>query len=167
MTRYLLLFLTALWLTACGDGAPKLNTDMPAPTFTATTPDGADVRFPDDYRGMPVVIRFWADWCPYCKGEMQAIERVYRKQREHGLRVLALNVGQDRATVAAFIKEIGVSYPALLDEESAIARQYGVVGLPTTYFVGADGRIKAKVVGETDEATFERLAADLVGAPHG
>ena len=93
---------------------------------------------------------------------MKAIDKVYQRRKGKGLQVLAVNAGQDKEAVAAFIKKIGVSYPALLDEKSAIARQYGVVGLPTTYFVGADGIIKAKVVGEADEATFDSLAGELL-----
>ena len=162
MFRFLMLLLIAPLLTACDGGAPKLNTGMTAPGFSAVRLDGATVRFPDDFRGRPVVIRFWADWCRYCEGEMQAIDRVYQRLHGKGLQVLAVNVGQDREAVAAFIKRIGVGYPALLDEKSAVARQYGVTGLPTTFFVGADGVVKAKVVGEADEATFDRLARELL-----
>lgn len=161
MPRFLMILLLAPLLAACDDGAPKLNTGAAAPAFSAARLDGSTVRFPDDFRGKPVIIRFWAEWCRYCESEMKAIDRVYQKRRAQGLQVLAVNAGQDRETVAAFIKKIAVSYPALLDETSAIARQYGVVGLPTTYFVGADGVIKTKVVGEADEATFDRLAGEL------
>lgn len=162
MFRFLMFLLLVPLLAACDGGAPKLNIGAAAPDFSATRLDGAAVRFPEDFRGKPVVIRFWADWCRYCEGEMKAIDRVYQRRRAQGLQVLAVNAGQDKEAVAAFIKKIGVSYPALLDEKSAIARQYGVVGLPTTYFVGADGTIKAKVVGEADEATFDRLAGELL-----
>jgi cytochrome c biogenesis protein CcmG/thiol:disulfide interchange protein DsbE len=66
--------------------------------------------------------------------------------------------GQDRKTVVEFMQKLGVSYPALMDENSAIAKRYGVVGLPTTYFVDAKGLVRAKLVGEADAATFERTA---------
>lgn len=159
--KRLLLILLPLLLISCEGGAPKLNTGDKAPAFSAVKPDGIAVTFPGDYAGKPVVIRFWADWCRFCEGEMKLIENVYQRQKNHGLQVLAINAGQDRETVAAFMRKIGVSYPALLDEKSEIARRYGVVGLPTTYFVGADGVVKSKVVGEADEATFERHAQEL------
>ena len=152
----------ALLVAACGgEPAAKLNLGDPAPAFRTQRLDGAAMNFPAAATGKPVVIRFWADWCRYCEGEMKAIDRVYQRRQDKGLQVLAVNAGQDRESVAAFIKKIGVSYPALLDEESAIARQYGVVGLPTTYFVGADGIIRAKVVGEADEAVFDKFAGEL------
>ena len=152
----------SFFLSACGDDAAvKLNTGDAAPAFSAPALDGRQLDFPAGFAGQPLVIRFWADWCKYCAGEMQAIEEVYRRHPGQ-LKVVAINAGQDKATVEAFIKKIGVSYPALLDESSAIARSYGVVGLPTTYFVDGQGVVRAKIVGEADAATFERQALELL-----
>jgi len=120
------------------------------------------VDFPAAAAGRPLVIRFWADWCKYCEPEMKAIEAVYQRHKAKGLEVFAVNAGQDKPTVAAFIKKLGVTYPVLLDEQSAIARRYGVVGLPTTYFVDARGVVRDKVIGEADEAIFERHALELL-----
>ena len=162
MFRNFIFMLCVSLCVACDGGAPKPNIGTVAPAFVAAGPDGGTAHFPADFRGKPVIIRFWAEWCRFCAGEMKAIDKVYQRRRGQGLHVLAVNAGQDRETVAAFIKKIGVSYPALLDEDSVITRLYGVVGLPTTYFVGSDGLIKNKVVGEADEAVFDRLAAELL-----
>lgn len=162
MKRVLSLLLLALLLASCEGGAPKLKSGDKAPAFSAVKLDGTRVAFPADYIGKPLIIRFWADWCRYCEGEMKLIESVYQRQKSHGLQVLAINAGQGRENVAAFVRKIGVSYPALLDEQSEIARRYGVVALPTTYFVGADGIVKSKMVGEADEARFERRALELL-----
>lgn len=160
----LLFLLLPLLLAACGDGSPKVNINVgnPAPAFLAVRTDGGMQDFPTAYAGKPLVIRFWADWCKYCEGEMKAIENVYRRHHDKGLDVLAVNAGQDAKTVDAFMRRIGVSYPAALDENSAIARSYGVVGLPTTFFVDAGGVVRGKIVGEADEATFERQALALL-----
>lgn len=162
MKRFVLSFI--LVLAGCGASEPpaKLNTGSMAPTFQTYRLDGAPVHFPAAWAGKPVVIRFWADWCKFCEGEMKAIETVYQRHKDKGLEVLAVNAGQDKATIEAFIKRIGVTYPVLLDEKSAVAKQYGVVGLPTTYFVDAKGIVRAKIVGEADEATFERQALELL-----
>jgi peroxiredoxin len=159
----LLTLLTVLLLAACGGEPPaQLNIGGMAPTFQTFRADGAPVHFPAAFVGRPLVIRFWADWCKFCEGEMKAIEAVYQRHKAKGLEVLAINAGQDKATVAAFVRKIGVSYPALMDEQSKIARSYGVVGLPTTYFVDGKGIVRAKIVGEADEATFERHALALL-----
>ena len=156
--------LVAVTLAACGNGAPpaKLNVGDIAPTFQTTRADGMAAHFPAAWAGKPVVIRFWADWCRYCEGEMKDIEGVYRRLKPRGLEVVAVNAGQDRKTVAGFMAKLGVSYPALLDEDSAIARRYGVVGLPTTYFVDPGGIVRAKLVGEADAAAFERAALGVL-----
>ena len=164
LRHWLLPIITSFVLSACNSGAPsvQLNTGQPAPTFQTFALDGTPVHFPAAFVGKPLVIRFWADWCQYCEGEMKAIENVYQRHRGKGLQVLAINAGQDKPAVAAFIKKIGVTYPALLDEKSKIARAYGVVGLPTTYFVDGQGIVRGKVVGEADEATFERQVVELL-----
>ena len=162
--RLSLAALCVLLLTACGSDTPpaKLNIGDIAPSFQTFRADGMPAHFPAAWAGKPVVIRFWADWCRFCEGEMQAIEKVYQRLKPRGLEVIAINAGQDRKTVAAFMQKIGVSYPALLDEESAIAKSYGVVGLPTTYFVDARGVVRVKLIGESDEAAFERAALELL-----
>jgi peroxiredoxin len=162
MLRFLMFMLTVPLFVACEGGAPKINVGSTAPGFSTIYMDGKAVRFPEDFRGKPVVIRFWADWCHTCESEMKTIEKVYQKRSSQGLQLLAVNTGQDKDTVTAYIRKIGISYPALLDEGSAIARQYGVVGLPTTFFIGSDGIIKSKVVGEADVAVFDKLAGELI-----
>ncbi|UCV05248.1 TlpA family protein disulfide reductase [Dechloromonas denitrificans] len=161
--RLLALLAGLFVLTACGSDHPdmKLNNGDPAPQFSTVAVDGTSVAYPATYAGKPLVIRFWADWCKYCAGEMQAIEQVYRRHQDKGLAVVAINTGQDRATIAAFAHKVGFSYPTLLDETSAITKRYGVVGLPTTYFVDAQGIVRGKIVGEADEVTFERQAFAL------
>ena len=156
--------LFALGLAACDSGAPaaQLNSGQPAPAFQTVALDGAPVHFPAAFVGKPLVIRFWADWCKYCEGEMKDIEKVYQRLKPRGLDVIAINAGQDRKTVVEFMKKLGVSYPALMDENSAIAKRYGVVGLPTTYFVDAKGIVRAKLIGEADEASFERAALEAL-----
>ena len=162
--RLSLAALCVLLLTACGSDTPpaKLNIGDIAPSFQTLRADGLPAQFPAAWAGKPVVIRFWADWCKYCEGEMKAIDAVYQRQKFRGLEVIAINAGQDKKTVVEFMQKLGVGYPALLDENSAIARRYGVVGLPTTYFVDAGGMVRAKLIGEADEASFERAALEIL-----
>lgn len=162
--RFLLAIILASLLVACGGDKPQvtLNIGDSAPRFATVRADGTPAQFPDAWAGRPLVIRFWADWCKYCEGEMKDIEKVYQRLKPRGLDVIAINAGQDRKTVTEFMRKLGVSYPALMDEDSAIAKRYGVVGLPTTYFVDAKGVVRAKLIGEADEASFERAALEIL-----
>ena len=161
--RFLFLSLFVL-LTACSDkpGPVNINLGDPAPAFALATLDGKTADFPAAYAGKPVVIRFWADWCRFCEGEMKGIEPVYRAYRGRGVEILAVNAGQERKNVADFMAKLGVSYPALVDENADVARRYGVVGLPTTFFVDGRGVVRAKIVGEADAARFEQTLKEIL-----
>lgn len=160
--RFLALAALLPLAAACDGKAPRLANGDPAPGFALTQLNSAALRFPEDVQGRPVIIRFWADWCRFCEKEMRDIEAVYRRHQADGLAVLAVNVGQSPDTVAGFMKKIGASYPALVDEQSAVAKQYGVLALPTTYFVDRKGAIRAKLLGEAEAETFERMAKEIL-----
>lgn len=144
----------ALLLVACDSTRPLIVQGDKAPDFTLLRLDGAPVQL-SALRGRVVAVRFWADWCPFCGKEMEAIEPIYRRRRQEGLRVLAINVAQDRETAARFVRKHGVSYDVLLDSEAEVARAYGVIALPVTYFVDAEGVVCGKILGESDATTFE------------
>jgi cytochrome c biogenesis protein CcmG/thiol:disulfide interchange protein DsbE len=156
------LLLAALFLVACGEEAPKLQNHQPAPAFALPDLDGKIWNFPQDFQSQVVVVRFWADWCPFCAPEMRDIEPIQQELHNQGLRVLAVNVRQDRDTAARFIAKLGISYPVLLDEEGALARQYGVTGLPTTYFIDRSGRLHTRILGEAPPQLFDKLVRELL-----
>ena len=149
--RSFLLALACALLAACGtpDTGPKMGSA--APPFEATDLDGKRHRFPEDFAGKPVILDFWADWCRYCANSMTQIDRLQREHAASGLVVLAVNVAQDHTAAAAFVARLGVGYPALLDPDAKITRQYGVQGLPITYFIDREGRIGGKILGEADQ----------------
>lgn len=155
-------YLGLLLLTACGDPAPRLQAGDPAPPFTLPGLDGESLAVPVDFAGQVVALRFWADWCPFCATEMRDLEPLYRAYRERGLRVLAINVRQDRETAAHFAGRLGLSYPVLLDAEGAVARAYGVSGLPTTLFLDRQGRVATRILGESTPELFRRLLEELL-----
>jgi peroxiredoxin len=146
----------------CGEPTPQLQTGAPPPEFRLASLEGSEVAFPAQTAGQIVAIRFWADWCPFCESEMTQLEPVYRKYRDRGLRILAVNVRQDADTARRFIARLGVSYETLLDSDGRVARTYGVLGLPTTFFVDRDGRLKGKVIGESTPEVFERIVQEML-----
>lgn len=163
MTR-LLAMLACTLLTACGGPDAGPGTGGPAPRFEAVDLDGSVRKFPEDYAGRPVILDFWADWCRYCASHMQRVDALQREHADSGLAVIAINVAQDRATAATFIEKLGVSYSSVLDPDSRITRQYGVQGLPITYFIDKDGRIAGKIIGEADEKLLLNQLSRILSA---
>ncbi len=120
------------------------------------------MRFPEQYQGQVVALRFWADWCPYCHGEMQALEPVYRQHRDQGLTILAVNVMQPPETVEKFVKDIGISYDTLLDRQGEVMRRYQVIGLPVTYLIDRQGIVRARIIGESTPEVFAQAINPLL-----
>lgn len=162
MFRTFLILLLAVSFAACDRTPPKLNTGDIAPAFTTLHMDGKPMRFPDDVRGKTVILRFWADWCTSCETELKDLEQIYKSRNAQGLVVLAVNAGQDAARVGSYMGKLGISYPSLLDQKLSIAKLYGVDGVPTTLYIGADGKLKLKVVGSLDRAYFDKLAEEVI-----
>ena len=159
---FISLLLAALFLVACGEEVPRLRNHEPAPAFALPDLDGKIWNFPQDFQSQVVVVRFWADWCPFCAPEMRDIEPIQEELRDQGLRVLAVNVRQDRETAARFIARLGISYAVLLDEDGALARQYGVTGLPTSYFIDRSGRLHNRILGEAPMQLFDKIVREML-----
>lgn len=150
-------------LSGCGgETLPPPANGAAAPAFHARTLAGASVAVPADYAGRVVALRFWADWCPYCRKEMAELQPVYRRLQGRGLEILAVNVAQDPDTVARFVRPLGITYLVLLDPEGATARAYGVQALPVTWLLDARGVVRGKIVGEATPEVFERRVLELL-----
>ena len=137
----------------------------PAPAFELTALDGARVSLAD-FRGRPVLLYFWLASCPYCTQELPSvIEQVRRDYEPRGLAVLAVNIEEDRAIVAAWVRVHKVTSRVLLDPTGAANRAYRVIGTPTVFLIGRDGHLVAKAIstrpwtGETGRSVFQALLA--------
>jgi peroxiredoxin len=154
-----------LVLVGCGPETSQPQAGEAAPSFQVVRLDGSRAMFPQDYRGRVVALRFWADTCPFCRKEMSAIESVYERDRADGLAILAMNVGQSAQVAERFTSSLGISYEVGLDEDAVVARRYGVTGLPMTYFIDRQGKVRSKILGESNTDTFEGVAGPLLGEP--
>ena len=137
-------------------------TGQPAPNFTAKTLDGKSVSL-RSLRGKPVVVDFWATWCPPCRRSMPVLDEVYRAHREKGLKVVGVSTDHGRDEVSEFLKDNGVSFPVLwLDPESeagsATDKAYGITAIPRTIFIDKDGIVRADTTGYH---SAEAMAASL------
>jgi peroxiredoxin len=132
-----------------------------APDFSLESAAGGQSRL-SDHRGQVVLLNFWATWCVPCRAEMPEIESTYLAHRERGLRVLAINVQEDRAEVQAFFDELGLSFPALLDRDASVARLYLARALPSSFLVDRHGQVRYVRVGPLTGPTLEEQLAKLL-----
>ena len=101
-----------------------------------------------------VLLNFWATWCTYCVEEMPDLVKLQAKNESRGFTVLAVNVGESVAQASDFAKKFNLNFPVVVDETSAVAQAYGLVGIPVSYLVASDG----KIIGEYHGFTPKMIA---------
>lgn len=131
-------------------GAPRIGTA--APSFTLENADGQKASLAD-YRGKTVIINFWATWCPPCKSEMPAINAAAKANPN--VAVLAVDLQEGPLPVRDFVQQMGLSFTPLLDTSGQVTALYHVNSLPSSFFIGPDGTIRAINVGAMDQRMIE------------
>jgi len=133
-----------------------------APDFKLQNLEGKTVSL-RSLKGKPVLINFWATWCDACLYEMPILEQIYEEWSEKGLVMLAINAGESPAKIQSFLKRYNFSIPVLLDTSEAVARRYGVTGLPTTFFIDKSGILQDKVIGAfPNKAEIEKRLSKII-----
>lgn len=154
---YLVILLAALaWIFISADrtGAstageiPAPRQGFLAPNFTLNTPDGDAVNL-SKLRGQAVLVNLWATWCPPCRAEMPAIQKLYNEYKDQGFVVLAVNMTyqDDPFAVVPFVKEHQLTFPILIEETGEMAQKYELRSLPSSFFIDRDGFIQEVVIG--------------------
>jgi thiol-disulfide isomerase/thioredoxin len=108
-----------------------------------------------NYAGRPVLINAWATWCPPCREEMPLLQVYYQAHQAEGLAFLAINAGEDAATINKFIANNGFSFPVLLDPDADSLYRLGIDSFPTSVLVGRDGTLQAVHIGLLTAATLD------------
>jgi len=112
-----------------------------------------------DYRGTVVLLNFWATWCEPCRAEMPSMQRLKKRFAEKPFAVLAVNYGESDRRIAEFLESLALDLTVLLDPGQSASRAWRVRVLPTSFLVGADGRVRYSVVGQVDWAAAPIAAA--------
>jgi cytochrome c biogenesis protein CcmG/thiol:disulfide interchange protein DsbE len=155
-------------LTTTGTGAPrsgqKAASDPAAHGFTlaALGKPGQQVSL-SQYQGKPLVINFWASWCPPCQQETPLLARWYKQQDGHVV-LLGLDENDAAATALKFAQAKGVTYPIGFDPNVTVALSYGVDGLPQTFFLNASHHIVDHVPGALTAADLAKGLRLMNGA---
>lgn len=146
--------------------------DFSAVTLPATGAGGADVpsvpKGIASYEGEVVLLNIWATWCGPCRIEMPSMERLQQRLGPKGLRIVAVSVDDPgmEARIRAFNEELGLTFEILHDAPGAIRKIYQTTGVPETFIIGRDGRIRRRIIGaddwssEANVAFLERLLAE-------
>ncbi|TMA53585.1 MAG: TlpA family protein disulfide reductase [Deltaproteobacteria bacterium] len=141
-------------LLALGHRGPRLAPDFAAPDLA-----GHAVRL-SALRGQVVVLNLWTTWCPPCREEMPSMERLYGQLRDRDFQLLAVSQDEDGSkTVEPFVRQLGITFPVLLDPERQVGERYGVWGYPETFIIDRNGYVVERVIGPRDWATPAQLAA--------
>ena len=104
---------------------------------------GKTVRL-SDYKGKPVMVVFFATWCPPCKMEIPHLKKIHKRQL---VDILAVDIGESQKKVARFVREHDIPYQVLVDERGTVGSKYSVSGIPTTLFINPDGSIHHRFSG--------------------
>lgn len=149
-------------LAAGGVSAPRAG--LLAPDFELQTLNGSSMRL-SDLRGQPVIVNIWASWCPPCKREMPAFQRVYEEYETRGLVILAVDaIQQDNLDdVQSFVSNNSLTFPILLDERSEVLAGYQISAFPSTFFVDQEGVIRKVVIGAVSEPLLRSQIEELLG----
>lgn len=131
---------------------PSPLVGRPAAAFTLTAFDGSPLSL-ETLRGKVVVVNFWASWCkPACYDEAPVLERAWRTYRDRGVAIVGVDMQDTPEAAQVFIRRFALTFPNAPDLGGKVAVEYGVYGVPETFFVDRAGMIRAKHVGAvTDE----------------
>ena len=131
----------------------------PAPDFTLTTTAGETFSLAD-LRGKPVVLNFWATWCPPCRAELPELEAA-SKRLTGQVAIIGVNQAEPLAQVRDFAAQLSLTFSIPLDENANASRLYRVRSLPTTFFIDREGIIRQMQIGALNEATMKQLVETI------
>lgn len=114
----------------------------------------------DDYRGQVVLLNIWATWCAPCRVEMPSMQRLQERLGPKGLRIVAVSIDDPgmEGRIRSFSDELALTFEILHDAPGAIQQRYQTTGVPETFVIGKDGRIRRRIIGADDWSSASNIA---------
>ena len=144
---------------------PSPLVGKPAAPFTLTAFDGKPISL-ESLRGRVVVVNFWASWCvPACYDEAPSLERAWRAYRDRGVVLVGVNIQDKEEPARRFLDRFGHTFPNAPDPAGRVSVDYGVYGVPETFFIDRTGRVRFKHVGAVTDEILKQQLDKLLAEP--
>ncbi len=167
----LLILLASQLLTPAqqqGSGSSPLLGHL-APDFTLSRLDSSSASKVHlaHLKGIPLVLNFWASWCDPCKEEASLLQQTWQQERSQGVQFLGIDFEDTQSNGRSFLLQYGITYPNVNDTTGSVAIDYGVTGVPETFFVNRHGRIVQKIIGALDQHTLQQAIVAMLHSTEG
>lgn len=114
----------------------------------------------DSKSNIPMVINFWASWCAPCVDEAPVLQQAWEKHRDQGVLFVGVNFQDDIGAAQDHVSHFGITYPNIEDAGGHISIDFGVIGIPVTFFVDSDGIVSGRYVGSIPETQLDNWLLD-------
>ena len=147
------------------DKKPAPEDGRAGPDFVLERVGGGTVRF-SDLQGKPVLLNFWASWCPPCRQEMPEIVAAYERHKAEGLIVLGVNLQEADSRIANFASDYGMEFPLVIDRDGDVGEAWRIggafSGLPSSYFIDATGVVRGVFNQPLTKDSIEQGLVDIL-----
>ena len=109
--------------------------------FTLKVVDGEEMSLEQYRDGKKTIVFFWATWCPHCRVALGELSKNKTAIEKKGIKIAPVDVGEQNEIVSKYLQKNNIEFPVFLDEESAVSDAYGLIGVPTFYFVNEEGNV--------------------------
>ncbi|MCK4881543.1 MAG: TlpA family protein disulfide reductase [Candidatus Omnitrophica bacterium] len=147
MTIIALIVLAALFLSplqASGQvffmGNPNVGKE--AEDFTVKSLTGEETSLNEFRSGQKTIVFFWSTWCSHCRGALSNLEKKKKELKGQNIKVMVIDVGESKEVVSQYLERSKIEREVFLDEDAEVSNLYGVLGIPTFYFIGEDGIVR-------------------------
>ncbi|MBF0218855.1 MAG: TlpA family protein disulfide reductase [Gammaproteobacteria bacterium] len=146
-----------LFQTGCSDPTPSSPRHAIAPALNLAQLDGSAITLPTRDADTPLLLLFWADWCPPCLAELNAINQHYPHDTHEKLRIITINIAQPEPIVRQLIERLQLKLPVYLDSHGDIAQAYGIKTLPASILINQEGKIARRISGQLTPEALQDL----------